>query len=224
LKNGTNTIPILLENVNKGEYSSFQNFLIVNEITVLDLSHGKLKNIDLMHLGQALQNTPVTKLILHNNDFTREDAEKLGIALKGTHINVLNVLHSKMDDDVATALVANLNGTEVTNLHLGNNRIGETGAARLGAYLDETKLIKLDLSLNDIKDSGLEKLGQMLKNNKTLKELNLICNGIGYVGLVNFIEALKDQRSNLQKVLLDDNNLSERDNNSKDRAGISFIY
>jgi hypothetical protein len=88
---------LLLMEVNEGEYAGFQHYLNINNIHILDLTKDTIV-LDLHHLGQALKNTAITKVIFNFMDvydgdyvdefsfYKPEDIEKLCLAIPETHL------------------------------------------------------------------------------------------------------------------------------------------
>ena len=67
-RNITKSLADLLQEVSRGEYEDFRAYLKQKRLEVLDLSLGQAANINLSHLGKALQGTSVTTLDLWRND------------------------------------------------------------------------------------------------------------------------------------------------------------
>lgn len=174
----------LLIEVSQGQYEEFREWLAQNKIQKLEL-YRKARNVDLRHLGLALQDTSLTTLELDNNEIDDEGAEDLGLALANNMtLTTLDLGANNIGPKGAKNLVLALaNNTTLTTLSLMMNQIGDEEATDLSLVLaNNTTFTSLNLGGNKINNTGAKALGLVLTNNKYLTYLNLSGNLIGDEG------------------------------------------
>lgn len=146
-------LPSMLEKLSAGDLKTFRNMLISQEILKVSTSNlfppfSALFPEELyLNLGQALQNTKVTTLLLQGiemNSFSITLAQ----ALRGTQVHTL-VLFNNAIGKHALAMVQALQDTQVHTLCLGKNGIGRYAPAMAKA-LQNTQVHTLTLSYNSI--------------------------------------------------------------------------
>lgn len=158
----TKSLEELLTEVFAGEYNDFQQYLIENKMTVLNVN-GKVIDCPLSHLGKALQATPVTKVMLQSNKISAENAKDFALNLQGSFVNHVDLSCNKIGNDVKDVLEAFQNNPQISTLSFRRNRIEAAGIEKLTNAFIGTHINKISFNQNPIKPKGVEYLGEALQ-------------------------------------------------------------
>jgi len=110
-------------------------------------------------------------------------------------ITKIDLMHNKLQGPDISELCKHIEVTSLkilTSLNLSSNNIGDDGANSLGYYIVESgcKLQSLTISYNNITDKGGVQLVSSLEENTSLKMLNLDCNLLTDLTLIEIERAL----------------------------------
>jgi hypothetical protein len=225
----TKTLDELVSEVFDGKYEDFRDVIFQENITSLKLLKRMSGSIE--KLGQALQGTPITQLLLNyvgadgikalpavlrdtnitqlGLSFIRADGVKtLTAVLKDMNITHLNLNFSDLDDDNTQALAVVLKDTKITSLDLGWNDIGAEAFKALIAGLKDTNIKHLKLRGNNIGTEGIQALGAVLKDT-IITHLDLRENNIGAEGSRSLMQGIVGSKVTHLNLLY--NNISPED-------------
>lgn len=159
----------------------------------------------------ALKDTPVKILNLHNNEMDHYAAQSLAQGLQYTNITVLNLYNSKIGSVGAKYLADNLKDTYITHLCIAANNIEDEGVKHLAECLKNTNIISLDIANNSIKSNGVQYLAEAL-------QYNIISLNLGNDGIYGYLNQIADEGvkylsehlkyTNVTNLNLDSNNIS----------------
>nr|AAP92144.1 leucine-rich repeat protein N5C [synthetic construct] len=110
--------------------------------------------------------------------------------------------------DLASVLRSN---PSLRELNLSHNKLGDAGVRLLlqGLLDPGTRLEKLDLNDTDLTEAGVKDLASVLRSNPSLRELSLSTNKLGDAGVRLLLQGLLDPGTRLEKLYLEDNDLTE---------------
>jgi len=176
----------------------------------LSLKNQKIQANGAIALAKALEmNTSLSSLELSDNQIGQIGAEAFSYLLKShSHLTSLNLANNKINEAGAIALAYALKENHIPNyLNLADNFIYSGGALAFASVLEtNTCLSVLNLSKNRLKlrknqnernedETGIKALAQALKKNQTLTEFILDSNQITNHLLIEFIQAIEENKN-----------------------------
>nr|AAP92143.1 leucine-rich repeat protein N4C [synthetic construct] len=190
----------------------------------LDLNWNDLTEAGMKDLASVLRSNPsLRELDLSNNKLGDAGVRLLlqGLLDPGTRLENLDLNESDLTEaglkDLASVLRSNPSLRELT---LSNNKLGDAGVRLLlqGLLDPGTRLEKLDLDQTDLTEAGMKDLASVLRSNPSLRELSLSSNKLGDAGVRLLLQGLLDPGTRLEKLDLNQNDLTEAD--LKDLASV----
>ncbi|XP_067882390.1 NACHT, LRR and PYD domains-containing protein 3-like isoform X2 [Heterodontus francisci] len=184
------------------------------KIQKLWLGGNNLSDSCIEDLASALStNRSLTDLDLSGNNLGDSGVKLLSEALKNPDCKIQelwlvgNNLTTSCIDDLASALSTN---RSLTDLNLNYNELGDSGVKLLSEALrnPDCKIQKLWLVGNNLTDSCIEDLASTLSTNRSLTDLDLSYNKLGDSGVKLLSEALRNPDCKIQKLELENNNLT----------------
>ncbi|XP_078069588.1 LOW QUALITY PROTEIN: NACHT, LRR and PYD domains-containing protein 3-like [Mustelus asterias] len=166
-------------------------------------------------LASALDtNRSLIDLNLGDNKLGDSGVKLLSMALRNPDCKIQKLqldddaLTDSCAEDLSTALNTN---RSLMDLDLGNNKLGDSGVKLLSTALmnPDCKIQKLRLNGNALTDSCAKDLASVLSTNRSLIDLNLGCNLLGYSGVKLLSVPLSNPECKIQKLHLYSNSLTE---------------
>jgi Ran GTPase-activating protein (RanGAP) involved in mRNA processing and transport len=170
-------------------------------------------------INQAINNNQCTELRLISNQIISSGASILADTLLNNRtLELLSLWNNQVGDRGVQSLsnALSINRSTLKKLDLSQNDVTDEGARHLAQMLKTNKILThLTLSNNKISNEGVQLLADALQNrNNTLKKLSLTQNKLLSDASVDFLLNMFKHNRSLEKLWVDDCNLSTK---GKDR-------
>ena len=180
---------------------------------LLILGHEAFNNRAWRRLGEILaQNTCLKRLTISGGNL---DVVGLCIGLENNkHIQAITFREIDLSDPEKMHALAQFlrNNPSLEEIQLPDCKLGHASCNILSAALDARSLDtlrSLNLDRNHVGDIAVDRLIQVLRQSEKVEILSLDRNGIGQRGCASIATMLKDPQSNLQRIWLAGNHLTD---------------
>ena len=191
-----------------------------HKIECLELCHNSIGEKCAKALGEKMKNLKYLRKIDLSDCFIARGQEELLKCLKYLLESIVDkpIKELNLSDNALGITVASgyefffQKNTTLEKLSMDNCGMGPLGTQFLMKIIKENKnmpLKILNFSYNKMESEGCISLSELLKEKKSLKEIKIRCNEIGYEGLNSFLNSIKDNE-NITLIDISNNGLSRK--------------